>query len=360
METGLYYYRARYYDPHTVRFLSEDPIGFAAGDTNLSRYVFNSPLNYTDPSGMAWSWPVAAAGGAIGAGVAVIGYGIGAWLSGHEVTWKGAAAAAAGGFTAGFIAGGIVGAATGDPTALIGAGALAGLAGAGVQSALHQYLENGTVNWTQLLVDMMFGAALGAISGGITSVLPGAGQALRSSVDDLFWPGGGMALALPGGGAVPAVAPVAGTLSPAAQAQLLGGLTAFSVGLQGGSSPEENTPSSEPYRGATPEDVAAPTRPTPAHPTFQPGPFAGESIPARSPAQVFTPAEHAAINRIGQTTGCHTCGTTNPGTKTGNFVPDHQPPSALNTNNAPQQLYPHCINCSRDQGLAIARQRRSQ
>jgi RHS repeat-associated protein len=51
-ETGLYYYRARYYDPHTGRFLSEDPLSFAAGDTNLSRYVLNSPANYTDPTGM--------------------------------------------------------------------------------------------------------------------------------------------------------------------------------------------------------------------------------------------------------------------------------------------------------------------
>ena len=30
-ETGLYYYRARYYDPKVGRFISEDPIGFAAG-----------------------------------------------------------------------------------------------------------------------------------------------------------------------------------------------------------------------------------------------------------------------------------------------------------------------------------------
>jgi RHS repeat-associated protein len=34
-ETGLYYYRARYYDPKVGRFISEDPIGFSAGDTNL-------------------------------------------------------------------------------------------------------------------------------------------------------------------------------------------------------------------------------------------------------------------------------------------------------------------------------------
>jgi RHS repeat-associated protein len=51
--TGLHYYRARYYSPALQRFISEDPIGFAGGDTNLYVYVFNSPTNYTDPSGLS-------------------------------------------------------------------------------------------------------------------------------------------------------------------------------------------------------------------------------------------------------------------------------------------------------------------
>jgi RHS repeat-associated protein len=50
-ETGLYYYRARYYDAKTGRFISEDPIGLAGGDINFYVYVFNSPLNLTDPDG---------------------------------------------------------------------------------------------------------------------------------------------------------------------------------------------------------------------------------------------------------------------------------------------------------------------
>lgn len=50
--TGLYYYRARYYSPRLQRFVSEDPIGFAAGDSNLYAYVFNSPSNFTDSSGL--------------------------------------------------------------------------------------------------------------------------------------------------------------------------------------------------------------------------------------------------------------------------------------------------------------------
>jgi RHS repeat-associated protein len=51
-ETGLMYYRARYYDPTVGRFVSHDPIGFVAGDANLSRYVANSTPNHNDPFGL--------------------------------------------------------------------------------------------------------------------------------------------------------------------------------------------------------------------------------------------------------------------------------------------------------------------
>jgi RHS repeat-associated protein len=39
-ETGLYYYRARYYDPHLGHFLQEDPLF----QSNLYIYVDNNPL----------------------------------------------------------------------------------------------------------------------------------------------------------------------------------------------------------------------------------------------------------------------------------------------------------------------------
>ncbi len=51
-ESGLGYFRARYYDPHTGRFTAEDPIGFEA-HTNFYTYVSNRPILLTDPSGMA-------------------------------------------------------------------------------------------------------------------------------------------------------------------------------------------------------------------------------------------------------------------------------------------------------------------
>jgi len=52
-ETGLYYYRARYYDPMEGRFISKDPIGFDGGDVNLYGYVKNNPINLKDPSGLS-------------------------------------------------------------------------------------------------------------------------------------------------------------------------------------------------------------------------------------------------------------------------------------------------------------------
>ena len=49
-ETGIYYYRARYYDPNVGRFLSNDEIGNDEG-TNLYLYVGNSPIDLRDPTG---------------------------------------------------------------------------------------------------------------------------------------------------------------------------------------------------------------------------------------------------------------------------------------------------------------------
>jgi RHS repeat-associated protein len=50
-ETGLQYNRARYYLAEVARWLSEDPLGFEAGDVNLYRYVGNNSTNTSDPSG---------------------------------------------------------------------------------------------------------------------------------------------------------------------------------------------------------------------------------------------------------------------------------------------------------------------
>jgi RHS repeat-associated protein len=61
--TGLSYYRSRWLDHGTGGMTARDPLGFAAGDANLYRYVENNPLSLTDPSGMDGS------GGQSGGGV---------------------------------------------------------------------------------------------------------------------------------------------------------------------------------------------------------------------------------------------------------------------------------------------------
>jgi RHS repeat-associated protein len=63
---GLYYYRARYHMPGCARFISEDPIGWASGQTNNYSYVGGDPVSNTDPTG---NFGIVGAG--IGAGLDV-------------------------------------------------------------------------------------------------------------------------------------------------------------------------------------------------------------------------------------------------------------------------------------------------
>jgi RHS repeat-associated protein len=51
-ESGLYYYRNRYFDSQAGRFLTRDPLGISRSP-NVYNYVFNNPLNLTDPTGLA-------------------------------------------------------------------------------------------------------------------------------------------------------------------------------------------------------------------------------------------------------------------------------------------------------------------
>jgi RHS repeat-associated protein len=76
--------------------------------------------------------------------------------------------------------------------------------------------------------------------------------------------------------------------------------------------------------------------------TLQPGPYATESIPARGPGRSWNTAERAFATEEGR---CHTCGVTSPGTKSGSWVLDHQPPNAL-AGGSSQRLYRHCATCS--------------
>lgn len=73
-ETGLYYYRARYYSPSLGRFLQTDPLHYVDGP-NLYTYVTNNPVNLIDPLGF-WTVQIGGtgSGGLAGGGSASAGF----------------------------------------------------------------------------------------------------------------------------------------------------------------------------------------------------------------------------------------------------------------------------------------------
>ncbi|NJN13091.1 MAG: RHS repeat protein [Richelia sp. RM1_1_1] len=135
-ETGLYYYRARYYNSSTGRFLSEDPISFAGGNANLYGYVLNDPILLRDPEG---TFPPLLAAVAVGAGIGAVVGGISAGLSGGSIL-KG-----------------------------IGTGALVG--GAGVLGGAGGAALAGSLGLGTTATGILGGAAAGAVSDAATQGL---------------------------------------------------------------------------------------------------------------------------------------------------------------------------------------------
>ncbi len=173
LSAGLYYYRARYYDPEIGRFLSEDPLGFGAG-INFYAYVENNPVNHNDPSGECATLCL----GLITGGGAAIATAVGG----------GSRSDVALAFGAGFVSGATLGFGTGflaGATALNGSAALA--AGANVAaSATSAAAANALTQGGQIYLtgsrdsfsarDVAISGVLGA-AGGAPKALLAAGQA---------------------------------------------------------------------------------------------------------------------------------------------------------------------------------------
>jgi RHS repeat-associated protein len=73
-DVGLYYARARYYNPRLARFMSEDPVGRSASP-NLYSYAANSPANFTDPTGKNTA-TLGYLGGEVAGGIVCFGSGV--------------------------------------------------------------------------------------------------------------------------------------------------------------------------------------------------------------------------------------------------------------------------------------------
>lgn len=102
-ETGLYFYRARYYLAQFGRFISNDPIGFKASESNLYRYVNNSPQLASDPSGHVVLFVYAFRAAYIGAAYGTIKYSLCSILYGTPFNVEGLAEAQISGAKVGVI-----------------------------------------------------------------------------------------------------------------------------------------------------------------------------------------------------------------------------------------------------------------
>ena len=154
-ETGLYYLKTRYYDPEVGRFISRDSIEYANPETinglNLYAYCGNNPVMGYDPTGTTewWEW-------LIGAIIVVA-------VTAATVVTCGAAAVALGA-SAAVVSGAMTGAAIG------------GIVAGGVN--LISQGVNGDIDFGKLALSTAAGGTVGAISGGIGSmVTPALGGA---------------------------------------------------------------------------------------------------------------------------------------------------------------------------------------
>ena len=91
--------------------------------------------------------------------------------------------------------------------------------------------------------------------------------------------------------------------------------------------------------------------------TMGPGPYAKEGV-ALPNGDKDAPGVQDLINESGARNGCHTCGASEPGTTSGNWITDHQHPSALG--DGYQTGYPQCNPCRYQQGGVVRALRAEQ
>jgi len=180
VETGLYYYGARYYDGATGRFITQDAYtGQENTPITLNRYVYANanPLSNTDPTG---EFAQILFGAAVGTVVGGVLGGVGAYLNGGN--WQAIAYGAAIGGVSGLVGGAIAGL-TGNPALGMAAGsAFSGfVTTTGTGLANNKSLESSLLNGAEQATVQGAAALIASPLMGIGGVVGGALTGLASS-----------------------------------------------------------------------------------------------------------------------------------------------------------------------------------
>ncbi|WP_437484568.1 RHS repeat-associated core domain-containing protein [Sorangium sp. So ce1014] len=354
-ELGLVNMKGRILDPRIGRFLTTDPIVSIPSfgqSWNPYSYVLNNPLAYVDPSGFQEALPEDGAAGAeftsdeLGLPPIEIELVLPSSARGARSDAEPNTMASETGGAVPPIDVSTTGSASGyvpqpvttapidwsqNPYVQVEGGFVAGLLLGAVPFAGvgHELLDAAGV-LAHGTPEARMGLAIGQIVGGIALTIGGL-------TGEVF---GGVTSATGIGAAVGVPAIVVST------GLVVGGVGNIAAGLQGLSQAMMSQGS-----GNTGPQGMVPAGEGPT--TLKPGPFAKESIPAHRGRP--TASEQKQVNALMGKHGCHTCGTKDPGTKSGNSIADHQPPQALDE---PKVFLPHCNHCKARQGGEVLRELR--
>ena len=180
---GLSYYGARWYDAKLGRFLSADTMVPGPNNPqafNRYSYVYNNPLNYTDPTGH-FVWATAALGAVIGGTLTGATY---LWSAEQwDATEFGTV------FAAGAVAGGLIGSGIGAAAGTVQMSATLAMAssaavasGSGALATAEAYMFTNKF-YSQPFDQSDFAVSTGtaAVEGAVNSLIPGSGLAVGAA-----------------------------------------------------------------------------------------------------------------------------------------------------------------------------------